>query len=171
MPAPATKTSGPSEQPTGSLLTHDATPATSEAAPSPHALTRAWQLLTLGADRLRRECATELGISVTELNAIAHLYRQGTITAGHLAASLGLGVAGTTTVIDHLEGGGYARRTTHPDDRRVRLVALTPGGTHAAQWVIERSTQVVAPAVAGTAPEEQARLITLLRAMAATMGL
>jgi hypothetical protein len=50
-------------------------------------------------------------------------------------------------------------------------VALTPGGTHAAQWVIERSTQVVAPAVADTAPEEQARLITLLRAMAATMGL
>jgi DNA-binding MarR family transcriptional regulator len=167
MSAPATKTSPPDAHPTASLLTQAAPP---EAELATHALTRAWQLLTLGADRLRRECASELGISVTELNAIAHLYQQGTTTAGHLASSLGMGFAGTTTVIDHLERAGYARRTAHPEDRRVRLVTLTPGGTHAAQWVIERSTQVVAPAVAGTPPEEQARLITMLQAMAATMG-
>lgn len=155
MTAPAAKT-----VPTDAAMT---------AAP-PHSLTRAWQLLTLGADRLRRECATELGISVTELNAIAHLYRQGTLTAGHLAEALGMGVAGVTTVIDHLERAGYARRAPHPDDRRIRLVSLTPGGTHAAEWVIERSTEVVAPALADCPPEELTRLTFLLQTMAAALG-
>ncbi|GAB2935033.1 hypothetical protein GCM10027047_34360 [Rhodococcus aerolatus] len=133
-------------------------------------VTRAWQLLTLGADRLRRVFAAELGVSVTELNAVAHLYRHGETTAGHLAEGLGLGVAGTTTVIDHLERAGYARRVTHPDDRRVRLVSLTPGGVHAAEWVIERSTEAVRPALDGCTDDELTRLAELIRAMADGMG-
>lgn len=148
----------------------DALPIDPAPAAPHHSLTRAWQLLTLAADRLRRECATELGISVTELNALAHLYRQGTMTVGHLAEALAMGVAGTTTVVDHLERAGYARRAPHPDDRRVRLVSLTPGGTHAAEWVIERSTEVVAPALVDCPPDEITRLTSWLQAMAAAMS-
>lgn len=143
---------------------------TPTADPTPHAVTRAWQLLVLGADRLRRACATELGISVSALNAIAHLYRHDTMTAGQLADTLGMGAAGTTTVIDHLERAGYAHRTHDPDDQRIRLVSLTPGGTHAAQWVIERSTEVVAPALQTCPPQQLAQLATLLQAMAAALG-
>lgn len=100
---------------------------------------------------------------------MAHLYRHGETTAGHLAEGLGLGVAGTTTVVDHLDRAGYARRTTHPDDRRIRLISLTPGGAHAAEWVIERSSEVVRPALEGCSADELTRLTELLQAMAAQM--
>ncbi len=73
--------------------------------------------------------------------------------------------------MDHLEGAGYARRTPAPGDRRIRLVSLTPGGTHAAQWVIEQSAEVVHPALQGCSTDELTRLAELLQAMATQMGI
>lgn len=136
----------------------------------PDVVSRVGQLVAVGADRVRRGYAAELGISVTALTALTHLHGHGESTAGHLAQGLGLGAPGTTTVIDHLERAGFARRVTHPDDRRVRLVSLTPGGAHAAEWVIEQYTQVLRPVLAGCSAGEVARVVELLQAMAGQLS-
>ena len=88
---------------------------------------------------------------------------------GDLTARLGQTTAGTTRMIDALEGLGYARRLRLPDtDGRQVHVALTEAGA-AALLEADRAFQArVATTLAPLRPAERAALARLLRAVAAT---
>ena len=66
------------------------------------------------------------GLSVTDAKCRSLLLTHGRMTAGQLAARLGLTTGAVTGVIDRLERARLVRRAADPDDRRRVVVELVP---------------------------------------------
>ncbi|SDE55569.1 MarR family protein [Pseudonocardia oroxyli] len=92
-------------------------------------LIRLLQAYTTESARLADEFATRHGLHTTDLHAlIAVLAAEGRgvpLTAGRLAAHLGLSSGATTALVDRMERHGYVERVRDPADRR--RVVLTYG--------------------------------------------
>ena len=93
--------------------------------------------LILAADRFRAAQAHELGLSTTDVVALVEIARHPGIRPGDLARALGLGVAGTSSVIDKLVKAGFSRRERDPSDRRGLNLRATPAGQHAYGWLTD----------------------------------
>lgn len=78
---------------------------------------------------------SELGLTPGEINAIANLRLDGSMTVSELAAETGSQPSTTTSVLDRLEQRGLVSRGARPGDRRAVLVGLTPAGRSAARRV------------------------------------
>jgi DNA-binding MarR family transcriptional regulator len=70
--------------------------------------------------------AARLGVSRTDLHCLNAIENGGGLTAGQLAAEVGLTTGAVTGVIDRLEAAGFARRVADPSDRRRVRVEVTP---------------------------------------------
>ena len=92
----------------------------------------------VGSNRLHASMAAELGVNLTGLSALSHLAAAPGMTPKQLSDLLGITTGSTTGTIDNLEKSGFLRRGPHPDDRRSVVLALTPAGRHAVDWVIGR---------------------------------
>lgn len=77
-------------------------------------------------DRFDQAVADALGLNRTDTRCLDVLEREGSVTAGRLAAAAGLTTGAMTTALDRLEKAGYARRVRDAVDRRRVLVELTP---------------------------------------------
>ena len=66
--------------------------------------------------------ADRAGMNPTDLESLDILARHGPMTAGRLAELTGLTTGAITGLVDRLERRGYARRESHPTDRRSVLV-------------------------------------------------
>jgi DNA-binding MarR family transcriptional regulator len=91
-----------------------------------------------------------LGLTESDVLAVQHLAREGSMTPSALGARLHLTSGGTTALVQRLERAGHLERRPNPDDRRSVLVALSPS-------VRERAGAALAPYVA-----ELDRLVGLL---------
>ena len=87
------------------------------------ALVRANQVAT---DLFDDVVAGYMGINRTDHRVLDLIDQHGPITPGRLAELNRLSPGAMTTVLDHLEAKGYARRFPDPDDRRRLLVEVTP---------------------------------------------
>lgn len=73
--------------------------------------------------RFRAALAESLDLNLTTLDAMDWLMREGPLTAGDLAARLGLTRGAVTGVLDRLESTGHARREHDTaDGRSLRVV-------------------------------------------------
>jgi DNA-binding MarR family transcriptional regulator len=70
--------------------------------------------------------AERLGVSRTDLHCLNAIENAGGLTAGQLAAAVGLTTGAVTGVIDRLERAGFARRIPDPGDRRRVKLEVTP---------------------------------------------
>jgi len=77
-------------------------------------------------DRLDQYAMHRFGINRTDLRALDLIGQAGVISPTTLAAALGMSTGATSTVLDRLEGAGYARREPDPTHRRRTLVRQTP---------------------------------------------
>jgi DNA-binding MarR family transcriptional regulator len=77
-------------------------------------------------DMVDEAVANYLGINRTDARCLDILDREGPMTAGRLAELARISPAATTTLLDRLEGKGFARRTRDTEDRRRILVEATP---------------------------------------------
>lgn len=118
--------------------------------------------LVLGVDRHRVGLAHELGLGTTDVAALWEVARRPGLRPGDLARALGLGVAGTSSVVDKLVRSGFVRRDPDPSDRRSLNLGLTPAGRHAHEWVEEQLDLVVAR-VLGDGPGAAATAAALRR--------
>jgi DNA-binding MarR family transcriptional regulator len=87
--------------------------------------------------------ADRLGVNHTDLHCLNAIENAGGLTAGELAAEVGLTSGAVTGVVDRLERAGFARRVPDPADRRRVKVEVTPDfyavaeqiwGPLAAEW-------------------------------------
>ncbi|GAA4634946.1 transcriptional regulator SlyA [Actinoallomurus vinaceus] len=105
----------------------------------PDAAVRAWatmcDLVLRGEDR-RKEITDTLGISFFRAKALRRL-RGGPLTMRELTARLSTEKPYTTLVVDDLEQRGYVERSVHPEDRRSKIVSLTPAGAAVARQADE----------------------------------
>ncbi|QKW49920.1 MarR family winged helix-turn-helix transcriptional regulator [Streptomyces buecherae] len=98
------------------------------------AATRAWQglhTLLLERHNRRKEAADALGISFSRIRALRRI-APGPLTLRDLAQRMSTDPPYTTIIVDDLVRRGFAERTTHPIDRRSKLVRLTEEGKAAA---------------------------------------
>lgn len=72
--------------------------------------------------------AEKFGLNATDMKVIPLVTDSGEITAGTLAASLGLTTGAITNVIDRLEKIGLVKRVADPKDRRKVFVKIGPDG-------------------------------------------
>jgi DNA-binding MarR family transcriptional regulator len=69
-----------------------------------------------------------MGVPQIELSALEHLDAVGGLTPGELGHRLGLTSGGVTALTGRLIEAGYVTRERHPDDGRMRLLAVTAAG-------------------------------------------
>lgn len=102
---------------------------------APDAVARVWTAmcsLVLKQEDRRGEVAETLGMTFFRAKALRRLL-PGPLTMRELTERLSTEKPYTTLVVDELEKRGYVRRSVHPDDRRCKIVTLTPAGVAAAE--------------------------------------
>jgi DNA-binding MarR family transcriptional regulator len=88
--------------------------------------------------RPERDCALEeLELTPNDARALGLLDPVNGRTMRALAESWGCDASNATCMIDRLEQRGLAERRTLPDDRRVKMVVLTPEGVRVRTALIE----------------------------------
>jgi DNA-binding MarR family transcriptional regulator len=93
---------------------------------------RGMRTLVLERHDRRKEVCAALDMSFIRAKALRQL-AGGPMTLRELAAALSTDAPYTTLVVDDLERRGLAARSAHPDDRRRKLVTVTPDGLAAAR--------------------------------------
>jgi DNA-binding MarR family transcriptional regulator len=88
-------------------------------------LTSRLRLAVVRLNRRLRSQRTAATLSLTQLSALAMLYKCGELTPGALAGRENVQPPSMTRVIAGLERAGYVRRKPHPTDGRQALVELT----------------------------------------------
>jgi DNA-binding MarR family transcriptional regulator len=88
------------------------------------------------ADELEQRAALALGVHRTAARCVELLSRHGSLSAGDLAAGIGLTPSGTTPLLDRLEKVGAIERVrSSAKDRRTVMIELTPKGRAIAREV------------------------------------
>ncbi|GAA3757392.1 MarR family transcriptional regulator [Plantactinospora mayteni] len=83
------------------------------------------RLLQQSFDAFDEAAAARLRLNRTDLRALDIILGRQALTAGDLAAALGMSPAATTTVIDRLERAGFVVRTRDTGNRRRVMVEPT----------------------------------------------
>src|SRR5215218_6266610 len=86
--------------------------------------------LRLSATRLARilRQQADLGLTPSQITALAAVGREGPLTLGALADTEHVTPPSMTKVVERLEGLGFIERRADPVDRRRVLAVLTPAG-------------------------------------------
>jgi DNA-binding MarR family transcriptional regulator len=100
----------------------------------------------------RRKVSEATGLPFTRTRALRRL-AAGPLTLRVLAESLGTDAPAATVAVNDLEQRGLVTRCEHPEDRRAKLVSLTPAGR--AKLRAEKSVSDRAPEpLASLSPED-----------------
>ena len=106
----------------------------------------------------------ELDVSFTQARTMFLLaHCAGPLPINEIASKLGLSVAATGRNIDQLVKLGIVERQESPDDRRVKLVSLSPQGFEIADQQIEQKRQAVRTFVDRLSATEAENLTQALR--------
>lgn len=109
-----------------------------------------------------REVADQMGLSTAQLDVLRQLHASGPTPMSHLAEVLHCEASNLTGLVDKLEGRDFVERRADPEDRRVRVVALTEAGqraTHEAWFAVGRLCPFM-----NFSGEDKSQLDRLLRA-------
>jgi DNA-binding MarR family transcriptional regulator len=87
--------------------------------------------------------ARQTGEHQVELAALEHLSALGGLTPGELGHRLGLTSGGVTALAGRLIAAGHVARASHPSDRRMKILTVTPEGE---DHLARQLEPVVAPA-------------------------
>jgi DNA-binding MarR family transcriptional regulator len=111
--------------------------------------------------------ARRLALPQIELAALEHLDTLGGLTPGALGCRLGLTSGGVTALTGRLIEAGLVTRRRHPDDGRMRVLAVTPAGAELLREHMEPVQEPVHEALAALSPGEAAVLARALDDVAA----
>jgi MarR family transcriptional regulator, organic hydroperoxide resistance regulator len=127
---------------------------------------RAWQLLMKFYFVQRRhlpEWADPLGLSHVQCQVL-HLIEPGRpLPMSRLADVLSCDASNVTGLVDRLEARGLLERRPAPDDRRVKVLALTPTGARLRDEMLRHMTGQRLPLSSLSADERRALVAMLER--------
>ena len=83
-------------------------------------------------------------------------------TMSAVAQELGCGPSNITRLIDKLEARALVERRAHPDDRRIKSLAMTRKGAALRRRLMERLARP-APWMQALSPDDQRQLVGILR--------
>jgi DNA-binding MarR family transcriptional regulator len=73
----------------------------------------------------------KLGVSMTQMHVLWILQHHGEMPMSRMAELMDVSLSNATGIIDRMEERGLIERVRVPDDRRVVVVRITPGGLQA----------------------------------------
>jgi DNA-binding MarR family transcriptional regulator len=125
---------------------------------------KAWALMQQFVDSHNRhgDLAQALGFRLgAGRGKVLFQLRQGAMTLSDIAETNGVDAPYATLIVDKLEAHGLVTRQPHPDDRRRKLVTLTPAG-HDAIATADAILLRPPPAMGKLRAEELRQLIELI---------
>lgn len=105
----------------------------------------------------------------SQVHALKHLQRLGSMSAGELARSLGHDAGAMTRLLDQLEDKGYLKRKPDPNDRRALRIELTAAGKTLCRNLDGCSERVLDAAQTSLDTDERKHLIDYLQRILATL--
>jgi DNA-binding MarR family transcriptional regulator len=123
-----------------------------------------FRLFQLG-NTLQRQSVKELGVTTVQwavIGALSQKHRPEGMAFGDLAEYLVVSRQNLDGVIKRLERGGIVERATDPNDRRARLVRLTPAGHRLWPDLRNKIFEFYRQAAAGFSFDERASLVHFL---------
>jgi DNA-binding MarR family transcriptional regulator len=111
-----------------------------EPSPQPDALRRLLNQRDLASARHRSAASRRLGLTDTEMLAVAHLAQHGRLSPSTLSEMLALSSGGVSALVQRLASARHVIRSRHPTDRRKVLIELAPE-------LITRAREVYEPLV------------------------
>lgn len=135
--------------------------------PTPPDACVAWSLLVHLFFRHRAHLppvAAELELSPAQCHVL-HLIEPGRpIPMGRLAETLACDASNVTGLVDRLESRGLVRRHASTEDRRVKVLDLTPAGSRLRAALLDRMT-APPPSLGRLSLREQRALVRILTRM------
>ncbi len=104
-----------------------------------------------------------------QCRALSHLALRGEISQARLADLMDVAPISAGRLLDRMEEGGWIDRRANPDDRRERLVQMTPKARQTLDQARRVGDQITAEALQGLTAEEQDTLVTLLQRVRANL--
>ena len=105
----------------------------------------------------------ELGVTPVQYAALQVVGNQPGIDQRTLARSIALDTSTTGGVIDRLEARGWLERRLSPQDRRARLLVLTPAGEQGLADTLPAMLRAQAQILAPLTPRQRAEFMRLLQ--------
>ncbi|KRD09739.1 MarR family transcriptional regulator [Mycobacterium sp. Root265] len=118
--------------------------------------------LSLAVVRLARQLRfrrPDSPVSLTQLSALATVFKEGPMTPGALAARERVRPPSMTRVIASLVDLGFVDRTAHPDDGRQVLVSVSAAGVDLIEAERRASREWLSQRLAQLTAEERATLV------------
>lgn len=106
-----------------------------------------------------------VGLTPTQLSALATVERAGPLRLGDLAAAEGIAPSTLTRLVTALEERGYVARQSVPGDARASTMAITPAGHEMLERLRQESTTRLAESLSTLAPGQLAALAAALPAL------
>lgn len=94
-----------------------------------------------------------IGVTAAEARVMAHMSVCEGMRQHHLADRLGCAPMSVTAFLDKLERAGLIERSADPDDRRAKIVRLTPAAAPILEQIQIAGEQARQMAFAGVTPE------------------
>lgn len=107
----------------------------------------------------------DLGITPVQYAALQVVANQPGIDQRTLARTIGFDTSTIGSVIDRLESRGLMQRNAHPEDRRVRLLTLTPEGQRVLEEVEPGMLRAQERMLEPLAPEQRGVFMDMLHTL------
>jgi DNA-binding MarR family transcriptional regulator len=112
---------------------------------------------------LDRELQARAQISMSWFEVLARISQSDdALPMNELASALLCSPSRMTRLVDRIEAAGLVRRTPHPSDRRVTLVALTDAGGELLKRVVPHIKRVVVEGFASRLSKQQAQTLRFI---------
>jgi DNA-binding MarR family transcriptional regulator len=128
---------------------------------------RAWQLLMKFFFAQREHLPSsfaEFDLSPVQCHVLHLIEPARPLPMARLAETLSCDASNVTGLVDRLESRGLVRRQPSADDRRVKVLHLTPAGSRLRSQLLKRMTGVAHP-LSRLSQQQQRMLVTILEAL------
>lgn len=113
--------------------------------------------------RIAERSIAESGLCLTDFAALEALLHKGPLTITEIQGKVLLASGSMTAAVDRLEKKGLIKRGPAADDRRSKLLHLTPGGKRVVEAAFARHAAELEAAITVLTPSERRQLYGLLK--------
>jgi MarR family transcriptional regulator, 2-MHQ and catechol-resistance regulon repressor len=122
-------------------------------------LARCWRSVS----QVGRASVAQAGMCLTDFVALEALLHKGPLTITEIQEKVGLASGSMTAAVDRLEKKGFLRRKPASNDRRAKLLELTPKGKMTVERVFDHHAAALEASMKVLSHVEKARLHALLK--------
>ncbi len=113
--------------------------------------------------RLSDACLQESGLGESDFRVLEALLHKGALPVNVIGPKVNLTPGSISVAVDRLHARGLVSRVENPDDRRIRMVDLTPEGRALIEPVFQQHAAVMENIMAVLSPEERLEIETMLK--------